>query len=69
MPKKIEVTPLFWRAASDMMYAANVCIVSTNRNAQLIKLISELDLELKSISKELNSSEDDNKGNEGESTS
>lgn len=46
------VAPLFYRAANDVMYSLNVVIASTG-SAEIIKLASELDLELKSIAKSI----------------
>lgn len=59
--KKIEVSPMFWRACSDAMYALNVCVMTTSERANLIKLVGELDAEFKSISQKVkdNGSEKD----------
>lgn len=46
------VAPLFYRAANDAIYALNVVYCATG-SAEILKLCSELDLEMKSIVKRI----------------
>lgn len=58
------VAPLFYKAANDAIYALNVVYCATG-SAEILKLCSELDLEFKSISKQIQEDANNSDANKG----